>query len=190
MSGLFALAAACILGQSAQATTYYWDTNGTTAGSGVSTGTMGSAMFWSTDSSGSIAPTVTTTTTSDDLNFSAGSNGTAGTVTVSGVQSAGSLTFAQPGAITLTSGTISLGTGAITQSSGAGANIINSTILFNGNTITNNSTSALTLGGGEYKFRDVDDRRGGHRDSDRSQLVWHGRRFHRFWQHGLLGSGA
>src|SRR5437763_1010257 len=60
------------------ATTLYWDTNGATAGSGAANGTWGVDTFWTTDSTGSSAPSVITTTTADDLFIAAGTNGTTG----------------------------------------------------------------------------------------------------------------
>ncbi|MGB8852244.1 MAG: autotransporter-associated beta strand repeat-containing protein, partial [Pirellulales bacterium] len=90
--------------------TYYWDANGTTAGFGTASGTWGSSSFFSTNASGTVATSNLTTTTSDSLNFGAGSLGlAAGTIAVNGSQSIGSLVFGSvSGAITLSGGTISL----------------------------------------------------------------------------------
>ena len=95
------------LPQAAHAGLYYWDTNGTTAGYGTASGTWGTSANWSTDDSGLVATTAYTTSTSDDINFGAGVTGlAAGTVTVSGTQNAGTLTFASgSGAIVLSGGT-------------------------------------------------------------------------------------
>jgi autotransporter-associated beta strand protein len=65
------------------------------------------SALWTTDSTGSIATIPVTTATDSDLIFSAGTNGTAGTITISGTQLANSLTFSQPG-LTLTGGGITL----------------------------------------------------------------------------------
>jgi len=96
----------------ALAANLYWDSNGTgAAGSGAHTGTWGTSVFWSTDSTGLNvgSPTLTATTTSaDDLFFAAGTTGTTGTVTVSSTQSARSITF-EEGAVTFNGGTINLG---------------------------------------------------------------------------------
>ena len=93
---------------SAQATTYYWDTNGTGSGAANGTqapGTWGIDQFWSTDSTGASTPSVINTDTTDDLYFSAGTNATgAYTVTLSGTQSAHVLSF-QEGDVTISGGT-------------------------------------------------------------------------------------
>ena len=96
----------------ALAANLYWDSNGTgAAGSGSHAGTWGTSVFWSTDSTGLNvgSPVLTAATTSaDDLFFAAGTNGTTGTVIVSGTQSARSITF-EEGAVTLSGGSINLG---------------------------------------------------------------------------------
>ncbi|HVE16157.1 MAG TPA: autotransporter-associated beta strand repeat-containing protein [Chthoniobacterales bacterium] len=104
-----ALATALLVAANASAATYYWDTNGATPGSGAATGTWDSGIsaLWTTDATGSIATSAITTAIDSDLIFSAGSNGTAGTITVSGAQLANSLTFAQPGLV-FNSGDITL----------------------------------------------------------------------------------
>jgi autotransporter-associated beta strand protein len=115
-----ALTAGCFaLHSVAQAATYYWDNNTTTAGFGTAGGTWSSAgsTLWNNDLlGGSVgAPntlgTSITTTTSDALNFGTASAGlSAGTITVSGTVSANSLTFGSAsGAILLSGGTINLG---------------------------------------------------------------------------------
>ncbi|OYU44383.1 MAG: hypothetical protein CFE44_13245 [Burkholderiales bacterium PBB4] len=111
----FALAtaiAALLSVPTALAANLYWDSNGTgTAGSGAHTGTWGTSIFWSTDSTGLNvgSPVLTASTTSaDDLFFAAGTNGTTGTVTISGTQSGRSITF-EEGAVTFSGGTINLG---------------------------------------------------------------------------------
>jgi fibronectin-binding autotransporter adhesin len=91
----------------------YWDTNGTVDGSGAATGTWGSSLFWNTDSAGITNTFQSTTDGSNDLHFSAGTNGTTGTITVSGAQSANGLYF-EEGAVFLSGGTsITLSDGAI-----------------------------------------------------------------------------
>ena len=102
----------------AQAATYYWDNNTTTAGFGTAGGTWSSAgsTLWNNDLlGGSVgAPntlgTSITTTTSDALNFGTATAGlAAGTITVSGTVNANSLTFGSAsGAILLSGGTITL----------------------------------------------------------------------------------
>jgi hypothetical protein len=50
-------------------TTYYWDSNGSTAGFGNTTGTWGTDSFWSTDIAGTSATANPTITTADTVNF-------------------------------------------------------------------------------------------------------------------------
>jgi len=102
-----------VLTITAPVNSYSWDTNGTAAGSGAATGTWDSSATasWSTDGTGVAAPAAVTTSIYDNVTFSAGSNGTAGTVTVSGTQSANTMTINQ-GGLTFTGGTIALATGA------------------------------------------------------------------------------
>lgn len=91
----------------------YWDTNGTADGSGAATGTWGSSLFWNTDPAGVSNTFQSSTDGSNDLHFSAGTNGTLGTITVSGAQLAHGLYF-EEGAVTLSGGTsITLSDGAI-----------------------------------------------------------------------------
>ena len=150
------LAAMLAATSTAHATNLYWDTNGATAGSGAATGNWdGSTALWTTDSTGAITPAVTVTTISDDLFFSADTNGTTGTVTVSGTQSTNSITFDDNVAVTISGGTqINLGTtgsttSGITVASGdnAGNTISTGIALGVNSTVTNNGTGTLTLGG-------------------------------------------
>jgi autotransporter-associated beta strand protein len=110
-----ALSAGCFaLHSVAQAATYYWDNNTTTAGFGTAGGTWTAPTVsqWSTDLTGVAAPGASiTTTTSDVLNFGTASVGlAAGTITVSGTVSANSLTYGSAsGAILLSGGIINLG---------------------------------------------------------------------------------
>jgi len=100
----------------------YWDTNGTTAGSGAATGTWGTNNFWNTDVDGIANAFQISTAAINDLHFQAGTNGTTGTITVSGSQLAGGLYF-EESALTLSGGTITLSSGAIINNS-AGASVI------------------------------------------------------------------
>lgn len=103
----------CFNGRLQAANDLYWDTNGTADGSGAATGTWGSSLFWNTDPAGVNNTFQSTTDGSNDLHFSAGTNGTTGTITVSGVQSANGLYF-EEGAVFLSGGTsITLSDGAI-----------------------------------------------------------------------------
>ncbi|HEY9249053.1 MAG TPA: autotransporter-associated beta strand repeat-containing protein, partial [Rariglobus sp.] len=140
-------------GPAAHATAYYWDTNGTTTGSGAATGTWGTDTFWSTSSTGVLAPSVVTPTTSDAVTFSAGTNGTAGTVTVSGTQSVSTVTLNQNG-LTLSGGTITTA-GQLIMNSATSAQI--DSVLTLGGSLNFNGSSAqtLTLGGGETAAQQV-----------------------------------
>lgn len=149
---------ALLLATQAHSTPLYWDTNGTgTAGSGAATGTWGTSVFWSTDSTGANvgSPVLTATTISaDDLFFSAGTNGTLGTVTVSGTQSAHSITFDDAVAITLSGGT-AINLGSATAGSGLfftgnAANTISTGIILDSAAtaiaISNSTASLQTIG--------------------------------------------
>jgi fibronectin-binding autotransporter adhesin len=50
-------------------TTYYWDSNGATAGFGNTTGTWGTSAFWSTSAAGTAATANSTITSLDTVNF-------------------------------------------------------------------------------------------------------------------------
>lgn len=93
----------------------YWDTNGTTDGTGPVAGTWGTSSFWNTDSLGQAGTFQITTTATNDLHFSAGTNGLAGTITVSGSQLANGLYF-EENAVVLSGGTITLSDGATINS--------------------------------------------------------------------------
>ena len=103
----------------ANATTYYWDANGTTAGAGATpAGTWGASADWSTSSAGTVTTSLSVTTSADSLFFVANPSSTSGTnaftVTVSGTQNVSSLTFQSSGAPTLSgTGTINLWGGGI-----------------------------------------------------------------------------
>jgi autotransporter-associated beta strand protein len=130
--------------QSAQAAPMYWDSNGATAGAGVTpTGTWGASDFWSTSSAGTVATPAYTTTAADDINFSAGSDASGPyTVTLNGTQNALSVQ-ARTGQVTLTGGTLALANvvssaSNMLYSSNATALTIGSTLLVNNNTAGNN----------------------------------------------------
>jgi len=140
-----------------RAANYYWDTNGTgTASSGAATGTWGTSVFWSTDSTGANvgSPVLTATTgQADNLYFSAGTNFTGGTVTVLNTQLARTITFDDPVAITLSGGTaINLGnsaTGSGLFFTANGANTISTPLILDSTAtaiaITNSTTSLQTI---------------------------------------------
>ena len=151
----------------------YWGGAGTPAGAAtpVDTGTWAAGsgqLNWSSDSSGLGGGTFTdTTTTSNDLFFNAGNQAGDYTVTVSGTQAAGNITFAAAGNVTLSGGTISLASGetitntsgelatfgaSFDNSSGGSFNVAgNSSITFNTLahvTVTVNTTGGITTFGG------------------------------------------
>lgn len=100
------------------AASLYWDANGTTAEAGsVPSGTWGSDSFWNNDATGAAGGAFTATTTAaDSLYFSAGPNSATGayTVNVSGTQAAQGVTFNNKGEITVSGGTLAIGSGGIT----------------------------------------------------------------------------
>ncbi|MFN7561015.1 MAG: autotransporter-associated beta strand repeat-containing protein [Prosthecobacter sp.] len=101
-----------IIATFAPATSLFWDSDGTTAGFGSTTGTWGTSAFWSPDSTGASPPVGTTTTTGTSVNFgSATANYNQSTVTIpAGGVSVGDMTFgaAQSTALTLSGGAITL----------------------------------------------------------------------------------
>lgn len=135
LASIVALAAVMASAQS----TLYWDTNGTADGSGGANGTWGSSAFWNTDPTGGAGGAFQSSTTSaDDLVISAGTNGTAGTILVSGTQSANSLTFRNNVPITVSGGTaINLGSttgaGIFVASGDNSTNTVSTPIVLNGN---------------------------------------------------------
>jgi autotransporter-associated beta strand protein len=114
----------------------YWDTNGTAAGSGLTTGTWGTSNFWNSDSNGVTNTFTTTTNNTNDVHFSAGTNGGNGTVTINLAQSANSIIF-EEASVTLSGGT------SITLGGGGG---VNSGLLFVSGTNANTISTALILG--------------------------------------------
>ena len=84
--------AACLASSPLHAATYYWDNNDATNGFGTASGTWAapttndSTQGWSTSTTGTVALSgTTTTTTADTVFFGYGTNGLgAGTVTISG----------------------------------------------------------------------------------------------------------
>jgi autotransporter-associated beta strand protein len=96
--------------------TYYWDTDGTTAGFGNVAGTWGIDAFLSTNAAGGASTIFTAnSTTNDVLNFGTGSlalGATAAGMTVSGAVSVNRINFGfaqHSPAVTLSGGTITLG---------------------------------------------------------------------------------
>lgn len=148
LASLLALA----LPLSAGAASLYWDLNGATPNAGTSaTGVWnGTNAFWNTDSTGTGGTPQATTSSSDDLFFSSGSNYTTGTVTFSGAVAANSVTF-EEGAIAL-AGTatpsLTLGAGGLTFASGVGATAIGAPLVLGADsTFTQNSAANHTITG-------------------------------------------
>ena len=140
------------------AATYYWDTNGSTAGAGDTPSGTWNTANWSLDLAGTATVTSHTTTSGDILYFDAGPAANSGenayTVTVSGTQAASALIFQSSGSATLTGSTISLGSGGITVLQYAyglmpqGAATISAPISLQATqTWTNSSASSLTVAG-------------------------------------------
>lgn len=109
----------------------FWDNNGSSAGFGTASGTWAApttgnaSQGWSTDSTGTLLPADVTTTTADTVNFGTDALGLgSGTITLSGIVSAGQVRFGKAsGPITLSGGTISLANGGTSsfQAASSGA---------------------------------------------------------------------
>lgn len=165
LAGSIATLVLALSGPAVHATALYWDTNtSATPGSGAVTGTWGTDLFWNDDPLGlaggpSMGVLTATTTSTDDVFFSAGANGTGGTVTVSGTQAANSITFQDvnatknTNAITLSGGTaLTIGGGAnagIFVASGDNQQITISTAinLAGNSTIRTQGSGTMTLSG-------------------------------------------
>lgn len=136
--------------QSVCAQNLYWDINGNTANTGASAAGNwdGSTVNWNSDPTGGAAGSTTAITAStDNIYFSSGT-GHSGTFTVSasGTRAANALNF-EEGAVTLTGGTISLGTArTISVSSGVTATV--NSLLSGTNGLAKTGTGTLMLGTG------------------------------------------
>ena len=152
---LVATVGALLISQSAHATILYWDTNGTTAGSGVTPSGTWSGTNWDATADGTGTAVTNASGTTNTAVFSAGSDATAYTVTVSGTLQTGGITV-EEGTLTLagaSSGVLQVSTGGIViNNTVAGITTVDSTlnILLNGatNTWQNNSAQALIVNGG------------------------------------------
>ncbi|HPS21158.1 MAG TPA: autotransporter domain-containing protein [Candidatus Omnitrophota bacterium] len=133
-------------------TTYYWDTNGATAGFGSSSGTWGTDAYWSTSSAGTDATTDPPTTDLDDINFGTATLGIAApgnTIAVNGTVDMNSITFGagQTDAVIISGGT------AIHMDEDAAITVDNTTDTINTNisgcadTLTKLGTGTLILAG-------------------------------------------
>ena len=147
------LGAALQLGTNALGQTdHYWDSNGATAGAGVSpNGTWGSDSFWNTTANGtagtfssSLIPAVGNATGRGF--FSAGNDATSSyTITVSGTQEAGGLTI-QNGTPTITGGTILMS---------ANSSISNNSTLGGTVTIASNLVGSILTGSSALSLNTV-----------------------------------
>ena len=132
--------------------TYYWDTDGSTAGFGDTAGTWGSDAFWSTDSTGASATANPAITSVDRINFGTASlalGSTASAVGVSGTVNVNSITFgaAQSNPVTLSGGTsITLGGTTPTITVNNAADTISS-VLAGSAGLTKAGNGTLTLSG-------------------------------------------
>ncbi len=152
-------AATLLAAPSAQAATYYWDSNGTgTPGAGATpNGTWGLDSFWSTDSTGANigTPVLTATTTSaDNVFFSAGTDAVNPYAISlnSATQNAKLVTF-KNGTVTLSNGTLGLGNGGgITVASTAvtGATIGSNLTISGGQSFNVAASMALALNTGTF----------------------------------------
>ena len=160
-----------VLTSGVYAGTWYWDSNGGTAGAGgTPTGTWGTSSFWTTSSAGTASTTLNTTTSADTLYFVASAGTSSGenafTVTVAGGQYANGIVFKSSGAATLAgTGAIALGSGGINVAQYAygttaqGAVYISPEIVLQSPaTLSNGSTNSFTTadvilnGGNELTF--------------------------------------
>jgi autotransporter-associated beta strand protein len=149
------LGGAVICPSLAQGQTYYWDSNGATAGFGTATGTWAapttgnSAQGWSTSATGELLPGNVTTLTTNALNFGNGATGLgAGTISVSGTVSSGNMTFASgSGGIVLSGGTINVAAATTLFVDNTAANTISSQITGASTSLTKNGTGTLLLSG-------------------------------------------
>jgi fibronectin-binding autotransporter adhesin len=144
-------------GQGAHAALVYWDTNGTTAGSGPATGTWGTSAFWTTTEAGTAATNGTLPNANDDVFIAAGTTGTTGTITIDTTKVAGSLTLEEPigtPGIIISGGTsLTLGGGSSVNKglfvTGNGTHTVSTPLILSGaNTFQTAGTGLLTVNGG------------------------------------------
>ena len=136
--------------QKGEAATVYWDLNGTTAGAsstGSANGTWdGVSLIFNTDPTGLAGGALAAWASGDTLVFSAGTNATnLSTVTVSGTQGIGGLTF-EEGLVTLTGGTLQMTVNSDFNVATGLTATVNSTVdgAFN---LTKTGNGILVLGG-------------------------------------------
>ena len=151
------LGASFLVAPYVQGATYYWDIDGATAGSGGVTPSdtwSTGGTTWTTDSTGTTATSALTTTSLDNLFFSAGTDAT-GAYAVSlnsTTQNARLVTF-EDGTATLNTGTLSLGNGGgitVTSNSVTGATISSGLTLSGSQTFNVAAGRTLTLNTGTF----------------------------------------
>ena len=133
-------------------TTYYWDSNGATAGFGSTTGTWGASAFWSTDAAGTSATSNASITTSDTVNFGTAALNYANAAATGPSAAQGFLNMnfgaGQTTALTISGGTLNLAANStITQSSTSANMTISSVLQGSGSALTKTGPGALTLSG-------------------------------------------
>lgn len=146
-----------LLSQQAEATPYFWDVNGATAGYSTVVGAWNDTnAFWNTDVAGGAGTLVAVTTAADDLTIKQATTNT-GSITLSGANKlASSITFASNvgPTTTITAGTITIGgtgssSGIFQQSTGA--NIVATPLTLRAAStalnFSNSSTGLLTISG-------------------------------------------
>lgn len=102
-SAFACILSALFLTHQSQAVSYYWDTNAAAGFTNIAGAWDGANLFWNTDIAGATSGTfIASPTSADDLFVNGGATGT---ITLSGSQSASSLTYAVNVAKTLSGGT-------------------------------------------------------------------------------------
>ena len=143
--------------RTAQAETYYWDGNDDTADFGTASGTWAATTVgtttsgWSMDALGAtvVNGNSVTTATADGINFGNGVTGLgAGTITISGTVSVGSITFASgSGAIVLSGGTSITLADTATITANNSSDTISMPMGGGATSVTKSGTGTLTLSG-------------------------------------------
>lgn len=153
-ASLLAALATFFVSVPAQAATLYWDTNGSTAGAGVTAdGAWNTtATNWTSDSTGESATSAYVD--ASDVVFSAGTDMATANITASGTLNAQSITV-EEGSIVV-SGAIRVGSvgtaGAFTVASGASATLNNDLVLNNNVDVTVDGTLDLKINGAGKTF--------------------------------------
>ena len=133
-----------VAGQSLMGATLYWDTNGITAGAGVTTtGNWNTGSLWTTDSTGASATELFSSFAGapHSIVFGAGTDSGIGTITLGANQSVAGLSF-EEGTTTLTGNTLTFsGTGLSTA---AGTNTFIASIISGAYTKTGSGTLTVT----------------------------------------------